>query len=286
MNMFEPYYGGGMNYGSQSDFMYGIMPVILSVLAVILIFALIIGIICYVFMAIGLYTMAKNRNLDHPWFAWIPIANSYLMGELINDDVSLSSLHIPYAKIFLPLAPFALALIMGILGFIPELGMVLIVLLSLALTFYQCTALFWLFSIYNKEHRVLFLVLSIIFPFMGPIFMFVIRNRVAFDERYPENLTEDNYDSKSIMALSLGVFSIVSSFALIGGSAFLGAVGLIFGIVAMKEKKALGQSPGMALAGLICSIVGLAITLLMLFVCVACVGIGATGIFSGMLNGF
>ncbi|HEY5537200.1 MAG TPA: hypothetical protein VIK23_00865, partial [Acetobacterium sp.] len=232
------------------------------------------------------FAMAKNRKLDHAWLAWIPIANRYLMGELINNDVSVSSLHIPYAKIFLPLSPFAFALIMSILGLIPVLGTVFIILISLALSFYQCTALFWLFSIYSKTHRVLFLVLSIIFPFMGPIFIFIIRNKEGYDERHPEpeEILEVNYDSKSIIALSLGIFSILTCIPYLGASAIIGGVGLIFAMIAMKEQKALGRPSGMALAGLICSIVGLALALLVLIACVACVGIGATGLFNGMFN--
>lgn len=280
------YYQGGMGSGSGSNAFSSLFPILFAILVVALITALIIGIVCYVFTAIGLFTMAKNRKLDHAWLAWIPIANRYLMGELINDDVSISSLHIPYAKIFLPLTPFALALIMSILGWIPEIGLVFTILISLALSFYQCTALFWLFSIYSKTHRVLFLVLSIIFPFMGPIFIFVIRNKEGYDERHPESeeVLEVNYDSKSIIALSLGILSILSCVTLIGASAIIGGVGLIFAIIAMKEQKSLGRPSGMALAGLICSIVGLSLTLIVLIACVACVGIGATGLFNGMFN--
>ncbi|MBK5243456.1 MAG: DUF4190 domain-containing protein [Eubacteriaceae bacterium] len=282
MNALQPYYNGGIGSGSGSSLLYGLLLVLLSILFIVLVTALIIGIISYFFMAIGLYTMAKNRKLDHAWMAWIPIASGYLMGELINDDVSISTLHIPYAKIFLPLAPFAFALMMSILGLIPQIGMVFIILLSLALSVYQFTALFWLFSIYNKDHRVLFLVLSILFPFMGPIFVFVIRNKEGYDERHPEEVLEVNYDSKSIIALSLGIFSILSCITLIGFSALIGAVGLIFAMIAMKEQKALGRPSGMALAGLICSIVGLSLTLIVL---IACVGLGATGLFNGMFNG-
>jgi len=285
MNALQPYYNGGIGSGSGSDAFYRLLPVLFSILAVLLIAALIIGIIYYVFMALGLYTMARNRNLDHAWLAWVPIANNYLMGELINDDVSIGSMHIPYAKIFLPLAPLAFGVIMSVLGFIPELGTVLIILVSLALSFYQCTALFWLFSIYDKSHRVLFLVLSIIFPFMGPIFVFVIRNKEGYDERHPDAEIEVTYDPKSILALCLGIISILSCVTFIGGSAFIGGVGLIFGIIAMKEQKSLGRPSGLALAGLICSIVGLSLTLLILIACVACIGIGATGIFNGMFNG-
>ncbi|MDD3308013.1 MAG: DUF4190 domain-containing protein [Acetobacterium sp.] len=282
MYMYDDYLG---DISSQSDSFMAIMPVIMSVLGIILVVSLVIGLVCYVFNALGLYTMAKNRNLDNPWLAWIPLASNYLMGELINDDVSISTWHIPYAKLFLPLMGLALTVVMMILGFIPYLGAFIGILLSLALSFYYYTAQFWLYSIYDKDHRVLYLVLSIIFPFLGPIFIFIIRNRDAYDERHPEKVIAETYDSKSILALSLGIFSIVSFITLIGSGLLTGAVGLIFAMIAMKERKLQGLPTGMAMAGLICSIIGMAFTVLMIFACVACVGLGGMGMLGGLMNG-
>ncbi|MDO9493285.1 DUF4190 domain-containing protein [Acetobacterium sp.] len=282
MNMYDDYLG---DISSQPDSFMAIMPVIMSVLGIILVISLIIGLVCYVFNSLGLYTMAKNRNIDNPWLAWIPLASNYLMGELINDDVSISTWHIPYAKLFLPLIGLAISIVMMILSFIPYLGAFVGILLSLALSFYYYTAQFWLYSIYDKDHRVLYLVLSIIFPFLGPIFVFIIRNRDAYDERHPEGVIAEAYDSKSILALSLGIFSIVSFITLIGSGLFTGAVGLIFAMIAMKERKLQGLPTGMAMAGLICSIIGMAFTVLMIFACVACVGLGGMGMLGGLMNG-
>ncbi|WP_041669136.1 DUF4190 domain-containing protein [Acetobacterium woodii] len=281
MHMYGNYFEDMSPYSSHS----GLLLSIISILGILLAIAAVIGIVCYVFNSIGLYTMAKNRNIDHPWLAWIPIANSYLMGELINDDVSIGSWHIPYAKLFLPLMGLALTLVMSVLGLIPYFGAFLGILLSLALGFYYYTALFWLFSIYDQNHRVLYLVLSIVFAFMGPIFIFVIRNRDAYDERHPEVIIESSYHAKSILALCLGIFSIISFVTLMGSGLLTGAVGLIFGIIATKELKQQGNPTGMAMAGLICSIVGIAFTVLLLFACVVCVGVGGMGILGGLMNG-
>ncbi|WP_296556960.1 DUF4190 domain-containing protein [uncultured Acetobacterium sp.] len=282
MDLYDGYLG---DFSSQPDSFWAIMPVIMSVLGIILAISLVIGLICYIFNSLGLYTMAKNRNIDNPWLAWIPLANRYLMGELINDDVSISSWHIPYAKLFLPLMGLALTAVMVILGFIPYLGAFIGILLSLALSVYYYAAQFWLYSIYDKDHRVLYLVLSIIFPFLGPIFVFIIRNRDAYDERHPEGVIVETYDSKSILALTLGIFSIVSFITLIGSGLVTGAVGLIFGMIAMKEQKLQGLPTGMAMAGLICSIIGIAFTVLMVFACIACIGVGGMGMLGGLMNG-
>lgn len=282
MDLYDGYLG---DFSSQPDSFWAIMPVIMSVLGIILAISLVIGLICYIFNSLGLYTMAKNRNIDNPWLAWIPLANRYLMGELINDDVSISSWHIPYAKLFLPLMGLALTAVMTILGFIPYLGAFIGILLSLALSVYYYAAQFWLYSIYDKDHRVLYLVLSIFFPFLGSIFIFIIRNRDAYDERHPEGVIAETYDSKSILALTLGIFSIVSFITLIGSGLVTGAVGLIFGMIAMKERKLQGLPTGMAMAGLICSIIGMAFTVLMVFACIACIGVGGMGMLGGLMNG-
>ncbi len=34
----------------------------------------------YVLMALGLYTIARNRGIHRPWLAWIPIGNLWLLG--------------------------------------------------------------------------------------------------------------------------------------------------------------------------------------------------------------
>lgn len=48
-----------------------------------LIFVLgIIAIISYIFQALAWYTVAKKRNIEYPWLAWIPVANFYTIGKV------------------------------------------------------------------------------------------------------------------------------------------------------------------------------------------------------------
>ncbi len=73
----------------------------------------------------------------------------------------------------------------------------------------------------------------------------------------------------AVASLILGIVSIVFSFIpafnVIG--LILGIVGLVLAIVAKNKAPS-----GMATAGLICSIVGIALTLIMLVACAACFG--------------
>jgi uncharacterized membrane protein YbhN (UPF0104 family) len=43
------------------------------------------GIISYVFMAIGMYTIAKRRGINFPWLAWLPFGSSWMLG-CISDE--------------------------------------------------------------------------------------------------------------------------------------------------------------------------------------------------------
>lgn len=44
----------------------------------------------YVAESLGLYAMARNTGVHNTWFAWLPIARDYLIGEL-SDRYNLSS---------------------------------------------------------------------------------------------------------------------------------------------------------------------------------------------------
>lgn len=48
-------------------------------------FCLALGITLYVFHALGLYTMAKRRELSHPWLAWIPFGSGWILGSLSDQ---------------------------------------------------------------------------------------------------------------------------------------------------------------------------------------------------------
>lgn len=82
----------------------------------------------------------------------------------------------------------------------------------------------------------------------------------------------------AVASLVLGIISIVLA---IFGSGFqwvgilLGVVGIVLGV---QGKKEIGQE-GVAKAGLICSIIGVALSLLLMIACTACL-IG----FAGVLN--
>lgn len=127
----------------------------------------IIGIVLYILASLGLYKMAMNAGIENPWLAWIPIANIYILARLIKT-LRIADKEVPKLEYVLPGGALAVA----ILGGIPLIG----TLLSLAYAILIFFALHKLFKMYRPQSATLWLILSIILSFMGPIFIFMMRN--------------------------------------------------------------------------------------------------------------
>jgi len=67
---------GGMDFGGT---------VLLAALGAFSLLFFVVGIVFYVLKSIGLSTLAANRGLDNPWLAWIPVADLYIMGMLVEE---------------------------------------------------------------------------------------------------------------------------------------------------------------------------------------------------------
>lgn len=120
----------------------------------------------YVLYSLGLYTLAKNEGLESAWLAWIPVVNRYLIGELTGDE----TWGMGNSKWVLCLGPFLCALLAPVfIGFILELAYIV----------YYFMTLYKLYEIYADKNKDLYIITSIIFRFLIPVWMFVIRNNEA-----------------------------------------------------------------------------------------------------------
>ena len=81
----------------------------------------------------------------------------------------------------------------------------------------------------------------------------------------------------AVASLVLGILAIV--FAIVGvGYQWIGAIVGIIGIVLAVLGKKNPEKKGIATAGLVCSIIGFVLSILLLVACVACLGaVGAAG---------
>ena len=121
----------------------------------------------YVLAAIGLYTMAKNRDIENAWIAWIPVVQLYIIGRLIGT-LYIGSYEVPQPELVLP----GIAVAGSVLSNVRLIGG----LIGIASLVVNLFALHKLYSIYRPDQATLYLVVSILLPFMGPVFLFIMRN--------------------------------------------------------------------------------------------------------------
>ena len=76
----DPYY----SFGGYQEFETA-MAVIGGVFLIVLLAALFLGILFYILTAAGMYSIAKRRGILHPWLAWIPVANAWLLGSISDQ---------------------------------------------------------------------------------------------------------------------------------------------------------------------------------------------------------
>ncbi len=60
----------------------------LGIIAVVMAFYLIAMALCiamYVLQSLGLYTIAQRRGIKHPWMAWLPVTNMWLLGSIADQ---------------------------------------------------------------------------------------------------------------------------------------------------------------------------------------------------------
>ena len=145
----------------------------------------------YVFTALSLYTIAQRRGLHCPWLAWIPVANLWLMGSVSDQYRYLTQGQVKNKRIvLLVLEGVTLALTGGLVGSViwlvaakgtaaAVITMVVMALLAggtaLAKTVLGFMALYDIYASCDPQNATVYLVLSIFFKFLRPIFLFVIR---------------------------------------------------------------------------------------------------------------
>ena len=163
----------------------------------------------YVLTALALYTVARRRGLKNPWLAWIPVADSWLLGSLSDQYryvVKGEHTHCRAFLLFFRILTVVLTLsLLGLVGslcfqvfggmmrqdVIPDLLLMqifrqatsLLVVglpllgISIAYCVFRFMALYDVYRSLEPENAVLFLVLSILFRVAEPFFLFFSRNK-------------------------------------------------------------------------------------------------------------
>ena len=159
------------------------------------------SIVQYVFRSLGVYTIAKRRGLKHPWFAWVPVLDHYLLGCISdqyrcvvkgqnkNKRKILLILDIVFvAVLVVTVISFVGTAFRAAVGYISESRMVSQVLglmgiylplmgVGIAMTVFRYMALHDLYVSVDPRNSTMYTVLSILFKVTEPFFIFFNRKK-------------------------------------------------------------------------------------------------------------
>ena len=167
-----------------------------------------LSIAMYVLRAAGMYSIAKRRGIDHPWMAWVPVVDLWLLGcisdqyryvvkgqnkskrkALLILNIIMAVLYIVFLVLWVGIVVNAvtgvmsgiseeemvnslLTSMMGLLAMcIPLMGV------AIAVMVIRYMAMYDLYTSCSPQNNVLFLVLSIFFSVTEPFFIFCNRKK-------------------------------------------------------------------------------------------------------------
>lgn len=177
--------------------------------------SMLINLAVYVFTALALYTIAKRRGINKPWLAWIPFANTWLLGcisdqyrsvvhgEVKNRRKVLLGLQIAISVLTCVIIVLCIVMLGNLLMFGldnldnnmseaaakellnavmgPAAGMILVAIPMMVVAIIYCVFFFIaLHDIYKScdpDNATLYLILSIFISYTQPIFLFICRNK-------------------------------------------------------------------------------------------------------------
>ena len=198
----------------------GDLMVFTSIIAVYFAFLGIISLVMYLLQAFGLYGMAKGSGISAPWRGVIPFANTFLFGKIAERYVKkdgkksakFGGLLLAFEILTLVLAfvtiAFTISMIFVLAAAENETDLAYSIVAPMVAMFISCfvlmgvsiayivlyyVALWRIFTAFDYNNATVYFVLSILFSFLGPIFLFVLRNKQpVFDTREHFNYLYNN----------------------------------------------------------------------------------------------
>ena len=197
-------------------FLGGIIAIYIGLLGL----GAIIGITLYILNGIGIMKMSQSLNIKNGWLAFIPFANVFAFGRVgeryIKKDNKNSTKFSLWILVFyilmsilaILLTVFLISFLLNLIvyaeeaistdssmtmdmfkGAIPVIICTIVIMaVEIAYVICFCICLWRVFSIFEPQNATLYLVLSIFFPFLVPVFLFILRNKqpkVTYEERIP-----------------------------------------------------------------------------------------------------
>ena len=143
----------------------------------------------YVLTGISLYSIADRRGIERPWQAWVPGMNLYLTGCISDQYQAIVRGKNRNKRVAILLLLLVQMVALCAMRFFapdsPEAGNMLPFLLIFVPAWCACAAMviigfFALHDVYvscDPKNAALFLILSIVFPVIQPVFLFICRKK-------------------------------------------------------------------------------------------------------------
>lgn len=169
-----------------------------------------ISIALFILQGIALFTMCKHRKIEKGWLSFVPIANLYILGkfaDLYAKDGKyrklLPLLYIIEIVLFILFIVLSAVCLVSVVANVQEAidkdinlepkmfvsvipaAVCYIFLFAAAViyTVFHSIALWRIYAYLNRKNAVLFLVLSVVFGFLAPVFLFCLRNKSTAIEK-------------------------------------------------------------------------------------------------------
>ena len=167
----------------------------------------VISIAAYVLTALALYSMAQRRHIAHAWLSWMPVADLWILGALSDQyryvvkgqvkskrklllTLNILNVLISTVLFFLSFRSIIRMILMmdqmeeslfmeTILSGLMRTGGILLLMLPLIIwkKVLEFMAVYDIYQSCEPQNAVMYLVLSILFPMIRPIFLFVVRDK-------------------------------------------------------------------------------------------------------------
>ena len=209
-------------YGLTVEQLQDLLPGIFG-FAGLYVLSLLLSIGIYVVTSLSLHTMAKRRFIDKPWLAWIPIGNLWILGAIADHyqlcakgrvkarGKVLMGIYIVMAAILVGMIVVCFQMLQDLRGVVDlysgrvigdvwgaigneMIWLAVLYLLLMAAAIVQVVfayiCYYDLFASCDPDNAVLYLVLSIVFPIVLPVFLFACRHKekgLVMTRRIPEN---------------------------------------------------------------------------------------------------
>lgn len=178
------------NYAFSADFEV-ISILVLTLCGIVIFFMLALSVVSYILASLGVYTIAKNRGIRHPWLAWFPYGNMWILGSISDQYQYVVKGNVKNRRKLLLSITIVLAVLMisivvlealSAMGFhfamvLMVVAYVAVVVLSVTGSVFQYMACYDLFRSCMPKNATVFLVLGIFFQVTLPFFLFACRNQ-------------------------------------------------------------------------------------------------------------